>query len=206
MKNIIVTFKADEKQRNFINSEIENNAHVKFLEDFTKDNVPGVLNDADVLFAWNPPLELGTVGPDSFHNLKFVQVLSAGYDHVDFNMFPADCRVASNKRAYAEPMAEHILAMILALAKRLFVNHNKMARGEFNQEERNISIRDSVVGILGYGGIGKAAARLIRPFGSEIYAVNSSGKTEDDVKFIGTLKDLDYILKNCDIILISLPL
>ncbi len=206
MKNIVVTFKADEKQRNLINSEIESNVHVKFLEDITEDKVPGVLNDAEVLFAWNPLRELGKIGPDSFHKLKFVQVLSAGYDHVDFDMFPTDCTVASNKGAYAEPMAEHILAMILALAKRLFVNHNKMARGEFNQGERNISIRHSVIGILGYGGIGKAASRLIRPFGSKIYAVNSSGKTEEDVEFIGTLKDLDYILEKSDILLISLPL
>ncbi len=144
--------------------------------------------------------------PGSFPKLEFVQVLSAGYDHVDFNMFPGKCRIASNKGAYAESMAEHILAMILSLAKRLFVNHNKMAQGVFNQGARNISVGESVVSILGYGGIGKAAARLIRPFGSKIYAVNSSGKTDDKVDFIGTLQDLNYILEKSDILLISLPL
>jgi phosphoglycerate dehydrogenase-like enzyme len=206
MRNLVVTFEADERQRDLVNSIIENNAEIKYLEDFTKDNTGEVLNNADVLFAWNPPRELGKRGPDSFPNLKFIQVLSAGYDHVDFNMFPADCKIASNKGAYAHSMAEHILAMILALAKRLFVNHNKMALGEFNQGGRNIFLGDSVVGILGYGGIGRAAAKLIRPFGSEIYAINSSGKSEDDLDFIGTLKDLDYMLENCDIILLSLPL
>ncbi len=206
MKKIVVTFNADERQRNLISSGIKNNAEVKYLEDFEGDKLKQVLKDAEVLFAWNPPRELGDVGPDSFPGLQFVQVLSAGYDHVDFNMFPRGCRIASNKGAYAEPMAEHIMAMILALAKRLMVNHNKMAQGEFNQGGRNISVGDSIVGILGYGGIGKAAAKLIRPFGSKIYAVNSSGKPEEDVDFIGTLKDLDFILENSDIILISLPL
>ncbi len=206
MNNIVVTFKADKRQRDLISSDIKNNADVKYLEDFTGDEKQRLLANAEVLFAWNPPWELDDAGPDSFPALKFVQVLSAGYDHVDFNMFPRDCRIASNKGAYAEPMAEHILAMILALAKRLIVNHNKMAQGEFNQGERNISVGDSVVGILGYGGIGKAAAKLIRPFGSKIYAVNSSGNPEEDVDFIGTLNDLDYILQNSDIILISLPL
>lgn len=206
MINLVVTFKADAKQRQLINSHLDKNAEVKYLEDYEGDKAKDILKKASVLFTWNPPRELGETSPESFPDLKFVQVLSAGYDHVDFNMFPPECRVASNKGAYAESMAEHILAMILALAKRLLVNHNKMAQGEFNQGERNISLNDSIVGILGYGGIGKASARLIRPFGSKIYAINSSGKTDDDVDFIGTLKDLDYFLKNCDIILISLPL
>lgn len=206
MRNIVVSFKADERQRELISSNIERNAEVKYLEDLTGDEMHQVLGNAEVLFAWNPPRELGDTDPDSFPALKFVQVLSAGYDHVDFSRFPRRCKIASNKGAYAEPMAEHILAMILALAKRLFINHNKMANGEFNQGERNISVGDSVVGILGYGGIGKAATKLIRPFGSKIYAVNSSGNPEEDVDFMGTLKDLDFILENCDIILISLPL
>ncbi len=206
MKNLVVTFKADERQRDLINSNAANDVKINYLEDFSGDKKREVLKNAEVLFAWNPPRELGNAGPHSFPNLKFVQVLSAGYDHVDFDMFPRGCKIASNQGAYAESMAEHILAMILALAKRLLVNHNKMAHGEFNQSERNISLANSVIGILGYGGIGKAAARLIRPFGSEIYAVNSSGKTDDDVDFIGTLKDLDHILSSCDIILISLPL
>ncbi len=206
MKKLVVTFKADERQRQLINSGIDNNTEVKYLEDYTGDTRKDVLRNADVLFAWNPPRELGEADIDSFNNLKFVQVLSAGYDHVDFNIFPRDCRISSNKGAYAEPMAEHILAMILALAKRLFVNHNRMSRGEFNQGELNISVGDATVGILGYGGIGKAAAKLIRPFGSKIYAINSSGKPEEDVDFMGTLEDLDYILESSDIILISLPL
>jgi len=54
-------------------------------------------------------------------------------------------------------------------------------------------VAGSSVGIIGFGGIGKAAAKLFRCQGCRIYAINSSGRTQEAVDFIGTLKDLDYL-------------
>ena len=205
MKNIVVSFKVDDQQKKLIESSLKN-ADVKFLKDYDETRYLNLLKDADALLAWNPSRELRSLRINSLTNIKFVQLLSAGYDHIDFNMFPEGCKIASNNGAYAEPMAEHILAMVLALAKKLFLNHKKLSEGEFNQQEVNISLKDSIVGILGYGGIGKAAAKLLRPFGSKIYALNSSGKTNEPVDFIGTLNDLKFIQKNSDIVIVSLPL
>ena len=206
MKNVVVTFKVEDRQKQFINSCINKNASVKYLQDYNDTESTEVLKSAEILFAWNPPKELDYANRNVFQKLKFVQVLSAGYDHVNFELFPPGCKIASNKGAYADPMAEHIMAMVLSLAKKLFINHKKLSAGEFNQRETNRSIKDSVFGILGFGGIGKATARLIRPFGSKIYAINSTGGTNDKVDFIGTPSNLNYILEKSDIIIISLPL
>ena len=205
MINIVVTFKVDDQQRKLIESSMKN-VDIKYLKDYDENRYLNLLKEADVLLAWNPSWELKTIKINSLTNIKFVQLLSAGYDHVDFSMFPQECKIASNNGAYAEPMAEHILAMILSLAKKLFINHKKLSEGEFNQLSVNVSIKDSIIGILGLGGIGKKTAKLLRPFGSKIYALNSSGKTEERVEFIGTLNDLDFILENSDIVIISLPL
>ena len=89
MKNIVVTFKVEDIQRQFINSLVDKNASVKYLQDFSKEEITGVLKYTDILFAWNPPRELHFSDPDSFTKLKFMQVLSAGYDQIDFNMFPS---------------------------------------------------------------------------------------------------------------------
>src|SRR5208283_4899014 len=58
-----------------------------------------------------------------------------------------------------------------------------------------------VFGVLGFGGIGQAAARVMRSVGLKIVAINTSGRTTEKVDFIGTLDDLD--LMKHDAILIN---
>src|SRR4029453_5095426 len=90
--------------------------------------------------------------------------------------------------------------------KRLDRTTAELARGEFNQWTRTIRIEGSVCGILGFGGIGKATARVMRALGVRIHAVNTSGRTEEEVEFVGTLDDLDAVLAASDFLVIALPL
>ncbi|HSD64194.1 MAG TPA: 2-hydroxyacid dehydrogenase, partial [Ignavibacteriaceae bacterium] len=205
MQNVVVTFDTDKEQRQVVESLIKK-SDIKYLKDYDEHQYGDVLKNADALLSWNPSREFKSHSITLNNKIKFVQLLSAGSDHINLKMFPAGCKVAANNGAYSEPMAEHIMAMVLALAKRLFINHQHLADGEFNQKGINISIKNSVFGILGYGGIGKALANLIRPFGSKILAINFSGRTTDTVDFIGTLNNLNHVLKNSNIIIISLPL
>jgi phosphoglycerate dehydrogenase-like enzyme len=126
--------------------------------------------------------------------------MSAGVDRVPFDQIPDGVAVASNAGAYAEPMAEHVLALALALAKRLPQEHASLARGVFDQETPNRSIRGSLVGILGFGGIGQASARLFQALGAHVHAINRSGRTEALVDQIGTMEDLDALLREADIL------
>ena len=56
-------------------------------------------------------------------------------------------------------------------------------------------LRGSVCGILGFGGIGQAAARLMRALGAKIYGINTSGKSAEPADFLGTLNDLKHVLE-----------
>src|SRR6516225_7822334 len=68
--------------------------------------------------------------------------------------------------------SEHIVALGLAAAKRLFIEHANLKSGEFNQRSTNRMLRGGVCGILGFGNVGVATARLMRAFGMKIYAIN----------------------------------
>jgi glycerate dehydrogenase len=132
--------------------------------------------------------------------------MSAGANHLPYSEIPESVIIASNVGAFAEPMAEHVLAMALALAKRLPQKHAELAAGGFHQRPPTRRIESLVCGILGFGAIGKAVARRFRPLGVRIHAINTSGTTEDEVEFVGTLADLDVVLGASDIVVIALPL
>jgi glycerate dehydrogenase len=196
MAKVVVTFSPSEAQRKMIESTLND---VVFLGEDRS-----VLASADVVFSWNPVLELKGEELAGL-NARFMQTLSAGVDHVPIATMPDNVAIASNVGAYAEPMAEHTMAMFLALAKRLYKNHQRM-KEVFDQWSMTRTMKDSVCGILGFGENGKAVARLVSAFGARIYAINSTGRTEEDVDFIGTLKDLDLFLKNVDFLAITIAL
>src|SRR5215468_6981195 len=84
---------------------------------------------------------------------------------------PWELPVAANKGGGTEPMSEHIVALALAAAKRLFIEHANLKSGEFNQRSANRMLRGGVCGILGFGNVGVATARLMRAFGMRIHAI-----------------------------------
>lgn len=164
------------------------------------------LAQAEVLLSWNLPKELEQDELSLLRNVRLIQLLSAGADLVPYAGLPGHLVVASNAGAYAEPVAEHALALTLALAKDLVREHAKMAQGGFSQSRLNRLLRGSVCGIIGFGGIGRATAGLMRALGVRIHAVNTSGRTDEPVEFIGTLGDLRKVLAASDIVVIALPL
>jgi glycerate dehydrogenase len=191
-------------QRQIIQEKLSDICKVVYLSEVSDRKA--AIEEADIIFSWNPPREFSNDEYALMRKAKLMQLLSAGADHLPFMLFPDSLAVAGNVGAYARPMAEHVMAMVLALAKNLREGHEKLKAGNFDQFSMNRSLYGSVCGVLGFGGIGKATAHLMKAFGVKIYAINTSGKTDEDVDFIGTLNDLEYVLRNSDIIVISLPL
>jgi glycerate dehydrogenase len=138
--------------------------------------------------------------------VRLLQLINAGIDFVPLAEVPAGVQVATNGGAYAEPMAEHAIAMALAAAKRLLVEHAALARGEFNQFSRNRMLAGGVCGILGFGGIGVATARLARGIGMKVHAINRRGRSEEPTDWIGTPDQLDLLLTKSDVLVICTPL
>jgi phosphoglycerate dehydrogenase-like enzyme len=94
----------------------------------------------------------------------------------------------------------------LAAAKRLLVEHAALTQGEFNQFAQNRMLADGVCGILGFGGIGVAMARLARGIGMKVHAINRRGQSDEPIDWIGTPVQLDELLAASDVLVICTPL
>jgi len=208
-QNIVVTFTTSPEDKALFLETLGSEAtlgSLTFLNEISPAQHEQVLERAHILLSWNFPREIHPQDYPHLQQVRFIQLLSAGADHMPFADLPPHILVASNPGAYATPMAEHVLAMTLALAKRLLVENQKLRNGEFDQFTPNRLLAGMTAGILGFGGIGRATARLMRAFGMRIYAINSSGTSPEPADFLGTLRDLEHVLQESDVVVISLPL
>jgi phosphoglycerate dehydrogenase-like enzyme len=203
---VAVSYPADDEFTKINTGVLDGYASVAFLDRRPEDERREILRQADVLIGWHFGEELPVGAWHDSPRLLFVQLLSAGADALDFRAIPEQPVLACNAGAYAAPIAEHVMAMALALARRLPQRHAALARGEFGMWEPVITLDGTVCAIVGYGGIGGATARLMRAFGARIHAVNTSGRTGDPTEFTGTLADLDRVLAAADVLVLSLPL
>jgi len=137
-------------------------------------------------------------------SLKMLQTLSAGVERLPFSRIPEHVLICSNAGAYALPIAEHAIAMMLSLGKRLKYNELRMRDGIFDQSSHNRLFAGKTLGVLGYGGIGRATANIARCFGMKIYGIGRRECNECD--YYGDMSRLDDFLSKSDAVLISIPL
>ena len=191
--------------RRVVAEALDGAADAVYLTDFADAGRAAVLRKADAVLARTTrELRQGEIA--LLENVRLVQFINAGVDFVPLADMPEGVQVATNGGAYAEPMAEHALAMALAAAKRLLIEHEALKRGEFNQFARNRMLAGGVCGIVGFGGIGVATARLMRAIGMRVHAINRRGVSDEPTDWIGTPDRLDTLLDAADVLVISTPL
>lgn len=205
-KTLLVTAPASAKRQRKIAELVSGSLSVIYINDFPPGQQYKAFDAADMILSLNPLNEFDKKEYKFLNDIEFMQLLSAGMDHLPLDLLPETLAVAGNTGAYAIPMAEHALGMILSLAKRLIEEDRNMRDGKFDQKTRNLLLHGKDAAILGFGGVGSEVARLLQAFGMNIRAMNTSGRTEKRVDFIGNVKDLRLILQNAHVVVISLPL
>ena len=203
---LVVTFKVEAEARAVIEATIGGAAPVLYLQDAADADRAALLRTAGTILARHTGHELRAGEAALIGGVRLLQFVTAGIDFVPLKQFPDAMPIAANGGAYAEPMAEHAVAMALAAAKRLLVEHGKLTQGTFDQFKPNRMLAGAVCGIVGFGGIGVATARLMRALGLSVHALNRSGRTAEPVDWIGPVTQLDHLLAASDVVVLSLPL
>src|SRR5205823_1118561 len=203
---LVVTYQLTERSRTILAEELGGAAEVIYLGELSEHRRAEALSRAGAVLANDTKTELKPGETELLRNAKLLQFTAAGIDWVPTRDLPPELPVAGNRGASAEPMAEHVVAMALAAATRLFIEHDKLKQGEFNQRSPNKMLHGGVCGILGFGGVGRATARLMRAFGMKIHAINTRGLSDEPTDWIGTPEQLDELLAAADVFVVCTAL
>lgn len=206
-KNILVTYDPGKEEREIYREVLEDLAQVCFLKNESGSRRIKLLKAAEIVVALSfSQNEIRSEEIPLLQNTRFLQLIYAGADKIPFEHIPDGIILAGNVGAFAGPIAEHVLALTLALAKNLVAKNKLLQAGRFDRTGLNQEIRGGICGIVGFGGNGQKIAGTMQAMGMQIYAVNRSGQTDFPVDFIGTVDDLRKVLPVSDVVVLSAPL
>jgi glycerate dehydrogenase len=204
---IAVTYLPSERQKEAIHAILDEIAEIKYLPELADSKRMSALETAEAILANNwSATEISTRETRCLKKVRMIQLMFAGADKVPFESIPAGITLASNVGAFAEPLAEHVLAMTLCLAKSILPRHLELANGTFDPSGYNKELKAGICGIIGMGGNGAAIARLMQAMGMQVYGINRSGTSPLPLNFVGNLDDLDTLLAKSDVLVLTVPL
>lgn len=96
-----------------------------------------------------------------------------------------------------ESVAEHTIALLLAVAKRILITDRRTQKGQYKME-LGFELKGKTLGIIGLGSIGSRVAELAQALGMDVMAYNLSPKKQPGV----TMTSLDELLRQSDAITI----
>jgi D-2-hydroxyacid dehydrogenase (NADP+) len=145
--------------------------------------------------------------------LKFIQSISAGVDQYDKDLMTArGIRLASAAGVNANAVAEHAMAMILALRRQLHRGRDNQAAKHWRPMISDISAREDELGgktllIVGLGRIGTRLARLAKAFDMRVIATKRhTNDTPPNVDAVYSSDKLPELLGSADAVALTCPL
>ena len=142
--------------------------------------------------------------------LRLIQLLSAGYDRADIAAARrAGVPIANNGGANSVAVAEHAVMLMLAVCRRLPLQHANVGGGRWrgNEPPRVHELRGRTLGIVGLGTIGKKTARLAGAFGMTVHYYDIARLSEDAEDALGVrFRLLGELLRSSDIVSLHVPL
>ncbi len=139
--------------------------------------------------------------------IKNILLRCAGFNNVDLDKAKQLGMKVVRVPAYSPfSVAEHTLALLLCLNRKIHKAYNRVKEGNFNIEGlEGFDLHQKTIGIVGFGNIGKAFAQIMSGFGGQIL-VYDPFVTDIDMPKNSKLVSLETLLKESDIISLHYPL
>lgn len=176
--------------------------------------IPAEHRDAEAIVLWGPGREHLESAARDLPDLRLVQSLSAGVEGVLAAGFAPEVMIATGSGLHSPTVAEHALALLLALVRRLPDARAAMERHEWSRElgglqplhptDRLTTLLGARVLIWGFGDIGQRLAPLLAALGAEVRGVARSAGERAGFPVIDE-KDVRSALEETDVLIDILP-
>ncbi|KAB2918537.1 MAG: D-2-hydroxyacid dehydrogenase [Hyphomicrobiaceae bacterium] len=150
---------------------------------------------------------------DAAVKLRFIQSISAGVDHYGKDLLRTrGIRLASAAGVNAQAVAEHAMAMILALRRHLHTGRDNQAARHWRGMISDIAAREDQLGgktllIVGLGRIGLRLAHLAKAFDMRVVATKrEASAVPADVDAVHGHERLHELLGSADVVALTCPL
>jgi D-2-hydroxyacid dehydrogenase (NADP+) len=171
--------------------------------------LPAEISDTDIFVGYS-------IRPEQFvmaRRLQWIHSTATGIGQLMFPELRASGVVVTNARGvHSVPVAEHVMTLLLALARKLPTAVRYQLQGQWAQQEiwdapvppRELS--GAVLLLVGLGAIGREVARRAQAFGMKIHAVTRSGR--GDSAFAEKIVSSDHLLDalpGADFVVLAAP-
>lgn len=172
------------------------------------DEVAEKIADADMVVCNKTLLDKNTLRLAK--NLKYIGLFATGYNNIDIDYCKVHNIAVCNAGSYStNAVAQHTFALILEHFNNTS-NYNKYVKDGRWKRSKTFSpfvyplseLAGKTLGIVGFGNIGKAVAKIANAFEMRVIAYNRSEKQADGVEFVS----FETLLEQSDIVSVHCPL
>jgi D-2-hydroxyacid dehydrogenase (NADP+) len=173
------------------------------------DGLAAELPDTDIFVGFS-------LRPEQFghaRKLKWLHSTAAGVGQL---MYPelrqSGIEVTNASGVHTIPIAEHILGMLVAMARRFPDCFRHQQQAHWAQQElwdshvRPRELHGQTLLLIGFGAIGRAVAKVVRPLGMRVWAVTRSGEGDRELaEKIVPVARLHEVLPEVDFVILAAP-
>ena len=175
------------------------------------ERIEAELRDAEVVFTIS-------VRPEQFvaaRSLRWIHTPSAAVHQMLFpELINSPVTLTNSREVHGPVVAEHVLALMFALAKKIpqsVLLQQKRVWGQepiWNEGPHPQEIAGATLGLIGVGSIGGRVARMVAALGMRVMAVREHPEkgTPEGVEQVSPLSQLDQLLGQSDFVVIAAPL
>ncbi len=202
----IAFFELEEWEKKYLSRKLRGYA-LKFIDGHMEEANAAQAAQAEILsvFIYS---KVGEKELAMLPNVKAIATRSTGFDHIDLKACAARGISVFNVPAYgSETVAEHTMALTLALVKKLVPSIENTRRGDFSLEGlRTFDLQGMYFGIVGLGKIGSHVAKMARSFGMKVLAYSHHPDPALAKRLHCKFVSMDELLAKSDVVSLHTPL